>query len=71
VRDRCLLRTVHPLYDRAGPAISRLRTLLRDLADAVRGTEVDYTQGSLGRAILLLAGSRISIKPSGMSIRTA
>ena len=29
--------------------------LLRDLRDAVRGTEMDYTQGSLGRAILLLA----------------
>jgi putative MATE family efflux protein len=28
---------------------------LRDLRDAVRGTEIDYTQGSLGRAILLLA----------------
>ena len=30
-------------------------TLLRDLRDAIRGTEIDYTQGSLGRAILLLS----------------
>jgi putative MATE family efflux protein len=37
---------------RRGP---RLRDLWRDLADAVRGTEMDYTQGSLGRAVLLLS----------------
>ena len=37
------------------PAVSRLRTLLRDLRDAIRGTEMDYTQGSIGRAILLLS----------------
>ena len=36
-------------------AASRLRRLLHDLRDAVRGTEMDYTQGSLGRAILLLS----------------
>src|SRR5438093_5496644 len=29
--------------------------LWRDLRDAVRGTAIDYTQGSIGRAILLLA----------------
>ncbi len=29
--------------------------LWRDLRDAVRGTEMDYTQGSIGRAIFLLA----------------
>lgn len=29
--------------------------LLRDVVDAVRGTEMDYTRGSLGRAILLLS----------------
>jgi putative MATE family efflux protein len=29
--------------------------ILRDLLDALRGTSTDYTQGSLGRAILLLA----------------
>jgi putative MATE family efflux protein len=29
--------------------------LLRDLAEAVRGSEQDYTEGALGRAILLLA----------------
>jgi putative MATE family efflux protein len=34
---------------------ARSRALLRDLRDAVRGTEMDYTKGSLGRAILLLA----------------
>src|SRR5215471_15992830 len=32
-----------------------LRALLRDLADALRGSAADYTQGSLGRAILLLS----------------
>ncbi len=34
---------------------SRLRQLLRDLRDAIRGTAMDYTQGSIGRAILLLS----------------
>lgn len=34
---------------------SRLRSLGRDLADAVRGTEQDYTKGSMGRALLLLS----------------
>src|SRR5712671_1361475 len=34
---------------------SRARGLLRDLRDAIRGTAMDYTQGSIGRAILLLA----------------
>ncbi|HET6348202.1 MAG TPA: MATE family efflux transporter, partial [Candidatus Krumholzibacteria bacterium] len=29
--------------------------LLRDLAESIRGSERDYTQGSIGRAILLLA----------------
>jgi MATE family, multidrug efflux pump len=43
-----------PSTARARPS-SRLRALLRDLAEAVRGTEMDYTEGSLGRAILLLA----------------
>ncbi|MDX1420082.1 MAG: MATE family efflux transporter [Rubricoccaceae bacterium] len=33
----------------------RLRALRRDLADALRGTERDYTQGGIGRAILLLS----------------
>jgi putative MATE family efflux protein len=36
-------------------AAASFRGLLRDLRDAVRGTEMDYTQGSLGRAILLLS----------------
>jgi putative MATE family efflux protein len=31
------------------------RALLRDLRDAIRGTAVDYTEGSLYRAILLLS----------------
>ena len=35
--------------------MSRFRQLLRDLRDAIRGTEQDYTQGSISRAILLLA----------------
>ena len=30
-------------------------TLFRDLIDAVKGTEVDYTSGSVSRAILLLS----------------
>jgi len=38
--------------DRRG---GRLRALGRDLADALRGTERDYTQGSMGRALLLLS----------------
>jgi hypothetical protein len=29
--------------------------LLRDLGEAIRGSEQDYTEGSLGRAILLLS----------------
>lgn len=36
------------------PGISA-RQLMRDLRDAIRGTEMDYTQGSMGRAILLLS----------------
>jgi putative MATE family efflux protein len=35
--------------------MSRLRTLLHDLRDAIRGTQMDYTQGSIGRAVFLLA----------------
>lgn len=34
---------------------TRLRNMLRELRDAIRGTEMDYTQGSIGRAILLLS----------------
>src|SRR5882757_5484799 len=34
---------------------SRIRTVFYDLAAALRGTGMDYTQGSIGRAILLLA----------------
>ena len=33
---------------------------LRDLRDAVRGTEIDYTQGSLGRAILRARSYQLS-----------
>lgn len=35
--------------------MSRLLNTLRDLRDAIRGTAMDYTQGSIGRAILLLS----------------
>jgi len=35
--------------------MSRLRSLRHDLADALRGTQMDYTQGSIGRAVFLLA----------------
>jgi putative MATE family efflux protein len=35
--------------------ISRIRGVLYDLRAAVRGTSMDYTQGSISRAILLLA----------------
>ncbi len=34
---------------------SHLRTVLRDLREALRGTSMDYTEGSISRAILLLA----------------
>jgi putative MATE family efflux protein len=33
----------------------KLRSLLKDLRDALRGSNADYTQGSLNRAILLLS----------------
>src|SRR5882724_10387467 len=36
-------------------SVSRARGLWRDLRDGIRGTAMDYTQGSIGRAILLLA----------------
>jgi putative MATE family efflux protein len=35
--------------------MSSIRQLFRDLSDAIRGTEQDYTQGSISRAILLLS----------------
>jgi putative MATE family efflux protein len=47
------LLLANPVYNRA--PVSRLRAVFRDLRDAVRGTEMDYTQGSIGRAILLLS----------------
>src|SRR6059058_1428415 len=33
----------------------RFASVFRDLKDAIRGTGIDYTQGSIGRAILLLS----------------
>ena len=33
----------------------KAKNILRDLRDAIKGTEIDYTEGSLGRAILLLS----------------
>ncbi len=35
--------------------LQSLKKFWKDVKDAVRGTELDYTQGSIGRAILLLA----------------
>src|ERR1043166_201906 len=40
---------------KSSSAISRARGLLHDLRAALLGTSMDYTQGSIGRAILLLA----------------
>src|SRR5262249_19036607 len=37
------------------PAIWRVRGLLHDLLAALRGTSMDYTQGGISRAILILA----------------
>src|SRR3989442_13929565 len=46
----------HPAMAPGGSSFaSRLGALFRDLRDALRGTSMDYTQGSIGRAILLLA----------------
>ena len=39
----------------AAAHIVNARALLRDLKDALRGSKADYTQGSMGRAILLLS----------------
>jgi putative MATE family efflux protein len=39
----------------AAAHIVNARALLRDLKDALRGSKADYTQGSIGRAILLLS----------------
>jgi putative MATE family efflux protein len=39
----------------AAARIVNARALLRDLKDALRGSQADYTQGSIGRAILLLS----------------
>jgi MATE family, multidrug efflux pump len=36
-------------------AVARVRALLRDLREAFVGSSIDYTQGNIGRAILLLA----------------
>ena len=44
-----------PATAAAGQTLSASPGLWRDLRDAIRGTSMDYTQGSLGRAILLLA----------------
>src|ERR1041384_3354657 len=38
-----------------GGSVLSSRGVWRDLLDAVRGTSMDYTKGSIGRAILLLA----------------
>src|SRR3954464_3211579 len=51
------LATSEPPQEPAVPpnGPGRVRGLLRDLREAVRGSGIDYTQGSIGRAILLLS----------------
>jgi putative MATE family efflux protein len=34
---------------------TRIRSLFRDVRDSIRGTEMDYTKGSISRAIMLLS----------------
>src|SRR5258708_478516 len=41
--------------ENGGSAASGIPSILRDLREALRGSGRDYTQGSIGRAILLLA----------------
>jgi hypothetical protein len=48
------MTAISPAKPAAGNGF-RLRDLWRDLRDAVRGTNMDYTKGSIGRAILLLS----------------
>src|SRR5690349_6269112 len=49
--------TLSPSTAQANPVASpwSIRAILHDLRLAIRGTGIDYTQGSIGRAILLLA----------------
>jgi putative MATE family efflux protein len=35
--------------------LSRLRSLIRDISEAIRGSEKDYTEGNISKAILLLS----------------
>ena len=47
--------TASPPPEGDRPLGARLRALGRDLLDALRGSERDYTEGGIGRAILLLS----------------
>jgi putative MATE family efflux protein len=52
-KSTALARPVAP--PTGGSLVARFQAFLRDLGDALRGTGMDYTQGSIGRAIFLLA----------------
>ena len=49
------MSTKHSTGDTRLPNTSENTSLLRDLRSALRGVRRDYTKGSMGRAIVLLA----------------
>ena len=42
-------------YKISAKSVNRFRSFFSDVAEAVSGTEQDFTEGRLGRAILLLS----------------